>query len=65
MSSWAGQVGTGQVCTSRFRTVQVRTGQVKASQAGQVNTGQNGFTWDSSVALLSPACSLITDWKYI
>ena len=51
-----GQFGTGQVCTSRFRTIQVRIGQVNTSQAGQVSTGQNGFTWDSSVALLSPTC---------
>ena len=48
------QVGTGQVRTSPFRTVQVRKD--KSSWSSQCRLKWSSFTWDSSVALLSPTC---------
>ena len=51
-------VNLGQVKVGQVKSGQDKVGQVKSVQVdlGQVSTGQNGFTWDSSVALLSPTC---------
>ena len=52
-----GQVRTGQIRTGQVMTGQIRTGQVKI---GQVRTVQvRTYTWNSSVALLSPTCSCV------
>ena len=52
-----GQVRTGQIRTGQVMTGQIRTGQVKI---GQVRTVQvRTYTWNSSVALLSPTCLFI------
>ena len=58
-NNWSSQVRTGQ-----FRTGRVRTGQVKSGQVSLLSNltwdctkiKMKTYTWNSSVALLSPTC---------
>ena len=77
-NNWSSQVRTGQVRTGQVRTGQVRTGRVRTGQvkSRQVSLLSNltwdctkvkmkTYTWNSSVALLSPTCyysSNVTAW---
>ena len=53
-----GEPGAGQGGTGLVRTGQVGTGQVKTRTcwSSQCKLKWSSFTWDSSVALLSPTC---------
>ena len=63
-NNWSSQVRTGQVRTGQVRTGRVRTGQIKSRQVSLLSNltwdctkvKMKTYTWNSSVALLSPTC---------